>query len=213
MAIGGDDRTFGCGNRRPAAASHTRGPQQPGMGVALSADGRLAGSPSVDGSVCLWDAERRHLLTILQGNTGPGHGAALSNDGRLVACGCQDGTVGLWERASGQLLDSLHGHAGVVSSVALSRDRRLLASGGDDGILRLWNTRSGTCRRTLRADRRYRRMDMTGLTGVTDAQRSARLELGAIEAPVCPGWFRQRGRRRPPRCGSSGARQFPGYAP
>jgi hypothetical protein len=35
--------------------------------------------------------------------------------------------------------------------------------------------------RTLRADRRYERLDITGLTGVTEAQRAALLALGAIE--------------------------------
>jgi hypothetical protein len=33
----------------------------------------------------------------------------------------------------------------------------------------------------LRAERRYERLDITGLTGVTSAQRTALLALGAIE--------------------------------
>jgi len=35
--------------------------------------------------------------------------------------------------------------------------------------------------RTLRAERRYEGMDITGLTGVTDAQRSALLAVGAVD--------------------------------
>jgi hypothetical protein len=35
--------------------------------------------------------------------------------------------------------------------------------------------------RTLRGDRRYERLDITGLTGVTEAQRQAMLALGAVE--------------------------------
>ena len=38
--------------------------------------------------------------------------------------------------------------------------------------------------RTLRSDRHYQRLDITGLTGVTEAQRAALLALGAIEASV-----------------------------
>jgi WD40 repeat protein len=68
--------------------------------------------------------------------------------------------------------------------VALSRDGSVLASGGDDGIARVWDTQSGTCVRTLRADRRYARLDITGLTGVTEAQRAALHDLGATEAPA-----------------------------
>jgi hypothetical protein len=33
----------------------------------------------------------------------------------------------------------------------------------------------------LRGDRRYERMDITGLTGVTEAQQTALVALGAVE--------------------------------
>jgi WD40 repeat protein len=73
------------------------------------------------------------------------------------------------------------GHTGGVWSVALSRSGDLLASGGADGTVRLWQASTGRCMRTLRGDRRYERVDITGLTGVTEAQRQALLALGAVE--------------------------------
>src|SRR5262249_36069964 len=95
-----------------------------------------------------------------------------------------DGTIRLWEASTGRLLTTLQGHTGAVRSVALGGDGQMLASGGEDGTIRLWDVPSGTYLRTLRSDRRYERLDMTGLTGVTTAQHAALLALGAVEQLV-----------------------------
>ncbi len=65
--------------------------------------------------------------------------------------------------------------------MALSADGQLLASGGADAAVRLWDARSRARLRTLRPDRLCERMDITGLTGVTVAQRDALLALGAVD--------------------------------
>jgi predicted ATPase len=135
----------------------------------------------MDGTVRLWAAGSGQLLATLQGHTGLVRGVALSADGELVASGSWDGTVRLWEAPSGQLLATLQGHTGGVNGVALSADGELVASGGDDGTVRLWEAGTGACLRTLRSDRRYERLNITGLTGVTAAQRATLLALGALD--------------------------------
>jgi WD40 repeat protein len=90
--------------------------------------------------------------------------------------------VRLWEVSSGRPLATLSGHTGGVDGVALSADGQLLASGGLDGTVKLWEVKSGACLRTLRAERRYERMDISGLIGITAAQRASLIALGAVEA-------------------------------
>jgi WD40 repeat protein len=129
----------------------------------------------------VWQVERGTPILVVLARAGPVSGVALSGDGRLAACGGLDGAIWLWDTTRGACLAILEGHTAVVASVALSANGQLLASGGADGTVRLWDTGSGAALRTLRPDRPYERMDITGLSGVTDALRTALFALGAVE--------------------------------
>jgi hypothetical protein len=79
------------------------------------------------------------------------------------------------------MLWTLQAGSGVVRGVGLSGDGRLLVAAGQNGAVRLWDTRSRTSICSFRPDRPYPRLDITGLTGVTDAQREALVALGAAQ--------------------------------
>jgi hypothetical protein len=161
-------------------------PFEAAVSTALSADGRYLAAGTINGDVRLWRVTDRTPVVAVAGHAGAVWRVALSADGQLLASGGGDDAVRLWEASSGRCLAVLQGHTGGVWSVALSADGRLLASGRADSSVRLWDARSHARIRTLRPDRLYERTDITGLTGVTTAQRDALLALGAVDRSTDP---------------------------
>jgi WD40 repeat protein len=170
-----------------------RGHSASGRGLAVSHNRDLIAVGSTDGTVRLWDPDSCELRATLEGHVGQVNDVALSESSELLASAGHDGTVRLWRihEHRGQHLATLADHDGPVWSVAVSGDEQMLVSGGDDGVVRLWDLSSGECVRTLRADRRYERMDITGTSGMTAAQRATLLALGARERDSAPPVLRQ----------------------
>ena len=116
---------------------------------------------------------------------------AISLDGTLWAAGGVQGKVRVWN-GGGQILQRIwQAHTGLVYSLAFSPDGRTLASGSRDGTLKLWDVggqtgatvhlESVTHLRTLRRDRPYEGLNITGTRELNEAQKSTLQALGAIE--------------------------------
>jgi len=63
----------------------------------------------------------------------------------------------------------------------------MLASCGDDGAINIWDLQSGEHLRALRRDRPYERLDISGVKGLTEAQKTTLRALGAMESAPVPG--------------------------
>ena len=57
----------------------------------------------------------------------------------------------------------------------------MLGSGSDDSTVRLWDTTTGKCIRVLRRERPYEGTNITGVQGLSEAQKEALRLLGAAE--------------------------------
>ncbi|NJO42029.1 MAG: hypothetical protein HC865_15720 [Cyanobacteria bacterium RU_5_0] len=152
--------------------------------IAWSPDGQSMISGSSDHTMKLWDTATGHCLRTLHGHTNWIRSVAWSPDGTIVVSGSNDQTIKLWDAATGQLLQTLQGHTNWVFSIAFKPSvgaNQILASGSENETIKLWNITTGECLKTLRGDRLYEKIDITGVTGITEAQRTALKVLGALE--------------------------------
>ncbi len=120
-------------------------------------------------------------VSTLRGNTGLVRSVAWHPAGTLLASGSDDQSVKLWDVRTGQCRKTLRGHTNAVRSVAFSPASAILASGSQDETIKLWETRTGRRLSTLRGERPYERLNISGVTGLTDAERASLKALGAIE--------------------------------
>ena len=106
---------------------------------------------------------------------------AWSPSGTQLLSGSSDGMLRWWDLKHGECVRVRKAHQGAVQSLRVSPDGSRLASCGDDDAISVWELESGEHLRTLRRDRPYERLDISGAKGLTDAQRATLRALGAIE--------------------------------
>jgi len=168
------------------------------MSLAWSPDGRLLASGSGNkesGELFVWDMQ--HIphgsgrgqappLRSLPMRTFTGHPAMVyavvwSPSGDELISGGADGTLRWWDVESEECVAMREAHQGAIRALQVSPDGKSLASCGEDGAIRIWDLESFECVRTLRHDRPYERLNITGIRGLTEAEIASLQALGAIE--------------------------------
>ncbi|MBX9256045.1 hypothetical protein H1Q63_19255 [Desmonostoc muscorum CCALA 125] len=148
--------------------------------IAYSPDYRILASASSDQTIKLWDASSGQCIQTLKGHGSSVYSATFSPDNCILASGSEDQTVKLWDLRTGQCLKSLEGHTQLVWSVVFSPNGQILASGSQDDTIKIWDVKTGECIKTLRNQRPYEGVNITGVTGITQAQKISLKNLGAI---------------------------------
>jgi WD40 repeat protein/DNA-binding SARP family transcriptional activator/predicted ATPase/DNA polymerase III delta prime subunit len=152
--------------------------------VAFSPNGQMLASGSGDHTIKLWDTQTGKCLKTLEGHQSRVWSVAFSPDGQVLASVSSDQTVKLWDIQTGECLKTLAGHTNLAWSVAFSPDGLTLASGSQDESVRLWNWQTGECLAILRSARPYEGTNIFGAVGITEAQRTALKQLGAVDQPA-----------------------------
>jgi WD40 repeat protein/transcriptional regulator with XRE-family HTH domain len=156
------------------------------MSVAWSPDGtRLASGGSRrggGGEIFVWEMSSGQRLQSWSEPSAIVYALAWSPTGAVLLSGSSDGSMRWWDVQNRECLALRQGHQGAVQSLSVSPDGSTLASCGDDGAINIWNIESGEYLRTLRGDRPYERLDISGVKGLTDAQKTTLRTLGAVES-------------------------------
>ena len=155
--------------------------------VAFSPNGQILATGGLDQTIRLWDIRSGECLGILQGHESWVVYLAYSPDGRILASSSLDATVRIWDVREGRCLRVLRGHTRWVLSITFTRGEmfsrnlgQVLASASDDQTIRFWDIETGDCLKILKNERPYEGMNITGVVGITEAQKSVLKALGAI---------------------------------
>jgi WD40 repeat protein/nucleoside phosphorylase len=185
LVSGSEDSTLRLWNIENGECVHVfRGHDSLVYSVTCSPSSTIVASGGSDRTIRLWDTESLISLGVLGEHEVQVWSVAFSPVGNILASGSDDRTVKLWDIISRKCLGILRGHSYKVWTVAFSPDNSTIASGSEDETIRIWSMDTKQCIRVLRADRLYERMNITAVTGLTDAQRSTLRSLGAIQSAV-----------------------------
>lgn len=114
--------------------------------IAWSPNGHLLASPSFDGTVKLWDAEKGIPLKTLGSEGTKLFTLAFDSEGKTLAYGGEDGVITLYDIESGmskKFQDEKIMRFADVHSLAFLPQKRILATASQNGTVLFWDTLTG----------------------------------------------------------------------
>jgi WD40 repeat protein len=111
--------------------------------VAVTADGKMAISGSLDTTIKVWDLTTGKERFTLKGHTDWVNSVAVTADGKMAISGSRDTTIKVWDLITGDQLFTFRGHSDSVKAVAMTADGKMAISGSDDKTLKVWDLTTG----------------------------------------------------------------------
>ncbi|MCL4301394.1 MAG: hypothetical protein KJ077_37180 [Anaerolineae bacterium] len=143
----------------------------------------------ISGLMGMTQAQRATLLALGASTVARWSRWPFSVDEARLTSVSFDGTVRLWDVSTvldanaGDVvyLATLDPYACVVYALAFHPDGHPWVSGGAEGFITLWDLPAHQRVATLPGEEPYARMNITDVTGLTNAQRATLRLLGAVE--------------------------------
>jgi WD40 repeat protein len=107
--------------------------------AAVSANGKMVATCSVDGSARVWNAESGELLSIIYlGDARACFVASFSPNSQMLATG-DDAVARIWHVPSGRLWMTLSSNAQVIAHLAFAPDGSRLVTSSNDSTISIWS--------------------------------------------------------------------------
>jgi len=149
--------------------------------IAFNHDDTILASGSFDSTIKLWNVETGECQKTLSGHSTWINSIVFNQNSSILASGSADRCIKLWNTKTGKCFLTLKGHNNGVRSIFFNHTGTILISNSYDGTIKTWDVEAGKCLKTLGSDRPYERMNITGVKGVTAAQKAILAALGAFE--------------------------------
>lgn len=182
LASGSADHTIRIWDKTGKCLSVLQGHQDTVLSLVWSPDGTLLASGSADRTIRLWQLHSQTCVGLWLGHRDWVRAVAWSRDGQFLASGSADQTIRVWNTASGECVEKLFAHDNKVLALQWSLDGQFLISSSADEAIKFWNAQTYQHQKTPRINRPYEGMNITGVQGLTEAQKLTLKALGAVES-------------------------------
>ncbi len=150
-------------------------------GIAWDPAGTLLASGGEDGVLRLWDISNGTQSNVFVNDRIPVTTVTWDHQRDQIIIGSNDGILHWWDYQNNIQLHTQQGHRAWIYASSVSPDGTFLASCGSDGLIQLWNMSHVTHHAALYSERPYEALDVTNVSGLSEAQKASLKLLGAFE--------------------------------
>lgn len=144
-----------------------------------SVDGQYVVAGDVAGRVFAWNRVDWQRSELIAGQSRMTSTVAWNGQGSPLITGSES-VLCWWDVQTGECVLEIDMEREINSTV-ISPDGSMVACCGESGAVGIYKVQTGELLKTLRRDRPYERVNITGIRGLTEAQKQTLRELGAVE--------------------------------